>query len=1138
MYSGILENSAPLEDSQIANEDPFFEPSIHDPLGLIAEEDALKLKLKFPDYNIKRFTYLLKTHQMEKLEEITLSEDFKSKNFEFVRSGDLPFLAISFNELDFVDRLVEAGYEVPNNLIIRAIRNGDKRLIESFVRKRLYSKKSVELAFWFMLKTGFVDTAEMLIDQEDVIKDFFIGFSIQNHQSIDAFVSSLDTAVKVIKSALVVNEDLIACELLVQNPVCVDMECVKLAVQGNCIETLKVIWTGNIILPGQVASKRASKCVIWEKLNLDIIERTERKKINRMLRISSVLNSLLMANKEEEAGKVLDWPEACNESGILRILTNHEKLDLIMKHLANTQIDVTGSEFIDAYDKRFFRACVKMLDSKEPRGTLIKHDLQESLIILLDEGTSCLEAIQILSYINHRDWATDLTVALCEHLDTLINESEELVSCSNPLLFCVLVVEFLQNISLNSAQNKHRCLECAESFVSQVLHFEKAIKETEVLQYLLLETDSRGRTSLVIMAENSMLSLLEGLNVGAIVSKMWKGKDADNLWDASRLWNSLKSGEEFLAPVDVISTQYRFSFAVWIQTCSIRAFTGSYSVLFLLFVYNALIIQGTEKKNFTDLKGDDSTHALLRLSQILILGLMVDLAMQYIFCVKTRRDFYFDAMRILDVIIFGQMLLILAGLQDSMGPGKKYSGTDPVLFVGLIHSLENLFIWVRVLLLLITTKRLGPFLIMIYNIMKKMLSFYFLFACFSIWFAAVFTALFSQQLPDSYGSFWISMRTLYSSSLGAFNFDEFHTTNKIILGALLLGLYLIITNIILLNLFIALFTTIYQQISEQVESTYRSAVILNYEKWRWDDKFGSLTLLSSPFSVFGFLGLPVLLFQKDPTAFNMKASKFLYALIYGFVEMIILITIDLVLVPFVYIVGFLHYPKRPTSSLVSAEDSLIVDEKSYNWTYTAIWFFAGIPIVFYNIILDVVTFWKILFKESVETKFIHPFATEINIKTMKETLTYIQPNMISPDELANLWAYTKSLITCEQEQPQELVDALDFCIFFTNTTKDRTVNVRLMERLMIGVDESQREKFSYIRVPFINKAISNYRNLLGGVEVEGVVLPKKLGQPGGPVDVNNMVSTFKLMQQMDAQVDYFNAIVKSLKEAPAAEDRY
>jgi len=137
------------------------------------------------------------------------------------------------------------------------------------------------------------------------------------------------------------------------------------------------------------------------------------------------------------------------------------------------------------------------------------------------------------------------------------------------------------------------------------------------------------------------------------------------LWDASRVLNGI-TGEKFLEPVN-LTTAYRFSYSVWIETCSIRSITGSISVILLLFVYNALIIQGIKYKNFVDLASEDSTQALLRISQILIVGLLADLFFQYVFCVLTRRNFIFDAMRILDLVIFGQMLLILAGLQDNMG---------------------------------------------------------------------------------------------------------------------------------------------------------------------------------------------------------------------------------------------------------------------------------------------------------------------------------------------------------------------------------------------------------------------------------------------------------------------------------------
>ena len=1096
--------------------------------GLVSEEEALKLKLSVSEYNLKKFRYLMNTRQVSKIAEIALGNSFINENPEFAHSGELPYLLLVNEEIELLEKILEAGFNFPSTLIIRAIKEKNSIALRTIVRMSLYSHKGLELAFWMMVRDGFIDVAESILSEEPDIKDLFQGYNLLSIEQIDVFIRSEEILRRVIKSALGVKEDLIACNILVLNPQIIDPNIVKRAVENSCMETLKVIWTGNLLFPGQAKTTRARKSPLWSKMNLEILERSERKKLNRMLRIPHILNNLLRIELISDATKVLDWPEACNEPGVLHILIKFSQTGLILQYIENTQLDITGIEFLEAYEKGFYQVCTQMLRFKEPIGTLVRKKIQESLINLLDSGTTCLEAIQILSYINYRDWVTELTVDLCEHLDILVNESDELSACSSPILFCVLVVEFLHSISLNSVQNKHRCLECSESFVEQTFHFEKAIKDTEVLKFMLNERDCRGRSSLVIMAENNMLKLLEGINVGAIVSKLWKGPDADNLWDASRLLNGI-TGEKFLEPVN-LTTAYRFSYSVWIETCSIRSITGSISVILLLFVYNALIIQGIKYKNFVDLASEDSTQALLRISQILIVGLLADLFFQYVFCVLTRRNFIFDAMRILDLVIFGQMLLILAGLQDNMGPGKKFSDTEPEIFVGLIHSFENLFVWVRVLLMLITTKRLGPFLFMIYHIMKKMVSFYFLFACFSIWFAAVFTALFSSSMPGAYGSFWISMRTLYSSSLGGFDFIGFEQSDKQLLGALLLGLYLIITNIILLNLFIALFTTIYQQISEQVESTYRSAVILNYEKWRWDNKYGSLILYSTPFSFFGILVGPVLWLLRDPTSFNQRVSKVFYGSIYGVFQMLILILIDLVLLPFVYVVGFFKYPKVVTMSANSIEGEGFDETVGFSWKRLLIWAFCGVGILLFSVVQDIFSFWRILVTDYVEQVSIHPFASELNIRVTKESLKYIQENYVSVEEVANLFVYVKTLMTCEPEMPLELNNALDFCVFFTLGTKDQRVNVRLMERILGNVDERDLEKVSNIRVPFVNKGVLNYRNLLGGVEVQGTVLPKKLGNPGGPVDIMNIENTFKLMKEMDGQIDYFAGVVKGLKE--------
>ena len=122
-----------------------------------------------------------------------------------------------------------------------------------------------------------------------------------------------------------------------------------------------------------------------------------------MLKISSILDSLLSNNLVSEAEKVLNWPEACNETGIIHILSKHDQPGLIETHLSLTKIDITQSEFLEVFEKGYFKACVKMLESKDPRGVLTKEKIQISLIELLETGDQCLEAIQILSFINARD---------------------------------------------------------------------------------------------------------------------------------------------------------------------------------------------------------------------------------------------------------------------------------------------------------------------------------------------------------------------------------------------------------------------------------------------------------------------------------------------------------------------------------------------------------------------------------------------------------------------------------------------------------------------------------------------------------------------------------------------------------------
>lgn len=1102
-----------------------FEPSKQVPFDLYSELELQNLMKKGPDYMHRKLANLVKQENIQEVKRIALATDFILENPDYLESGKLPAVALRQKEAHLLMALLENGYLFPPSRFIKAITEGKIEYVSQIIIENLYSLKSIELGFWLMLKKGLTDQAKIILFKEPQVAEFFRGYSIDARESIETFLSNSFILAKVFKCALENKEDLIACNILLKDPSVINGKSITIAVNNGCIETLQVIWTGNLVLPGSQQVTRAKKSVVWENLSSVAVDKEEKKKINKLLGISSIINGLLYAKNRSAVEKVLDWPNACNENGILRVLIMYNEVGLILKHLSKTKLEISASEFSDAFNKQFYSICLKMLKSKEPRGDLIREKYQSKLITLLESGDTCLQAINMLGFINHRDWIGDLTKTLCCTLDDLISTTDELFVCPSPLLFCVLVIEFLRDISLNSVLNKHRCLECAELFVQQSFHIEKMYKDDDVLMYLLLDTDCRGRSTLSIIGDNDMLELLEDMSVGVIIHKLWKGNPTLHFWNCSSLVQGLFDREDFLAPAPLFHP-YSFSFDLWTKSSSLRYFSANAYVLFLLVVYTALIIEASNRKIFLDIQSDNSAYALLRISQIIILSSMCDIASQYIFCSKTKRLFKFDALRITDVLIFGMMLLILAGLDENMGPGKNYPDQDPVVFNGLVHSIVNLLIWIRFLLILIATQKLGPFIYMIYVILQKMFSFYFLFACFTIWFAAVFTALFAPSDAGEYGNFFLSFRTLYSSALGVFSFSNF--TDKKVLGCLLLGLYLIITNIILLNLFVALFTTIYQIITERIESTYRSLLVANNDKWKWDDFSGFLIITPTPFSFVGLFAAPFLLYSNNPRI-NLKIAKIFYAISVGFFQYFLFLIASIVALPVAYVVGFLYYPESNKNAEVSIDEENQLAAKEFSLKKLLLWGFCGLFILMYYIIRDSVIFWTIIFKEHNSSDPLHKFVTKDNVFALHETLNTLNHIEIPINELTEIWAYTKSVLTGRHVGQGDLENAEDFFGNFTLTMKSKAVNLSNLKRLLDGIEEKDLERVQNIRLPYIQKASFNYKNLIGGVEVQGITLPKKVGTPGGPVDVANIKNAKKIVQEMASQFSYFQEIISKVK---------
>lgn len=73
-----------------------------------------------------------------------------------------------------------------------------------------------------------------------------------------------------------------------------------------------------------------------------------------------------------------------------------------------------------------------------------------------------------------------------------------------------------------------------------------------------------------------------------------------------------------------------------------------------------------------------------------------------------------------------------------------------------------------------------------------------------------------NHISSGYINFSTSIRTLFSAMLG--NFDLTAFTEHTDVGAVLLGIYLLMANVLMLNLLIALLGNVYSDLVERVDA--------------------------------------------------------------------------------------------------------------------------------------------------------------------------------------------------------------------------------------------------------------------------------------------------------------------------------
>ena len=216
-----------------------------------------------------------------------------------------------------------------------------------------------------------------------------------------------------------------------------------------------------------------------------------------------------------------------------------------------------------------------------------------------------------------------------------------------------------------------------------------------------------------------------------------------------------------------------FDFNVWKESCEHRYIAEAFSICCLAFFYQLIVYFTINNNSFDSVSSDPDIVPYLRLSQIWIVSSFLNQILQLIFSIKTKKKFEIDHWRILDFFLFVMIII------DSIDVHKHFYPLDDLvkgtseyedrefnrhMLNASITSIIVFLVWIRIISVLITTKRLGHMIQAIYFMIKMTLNFLIIFACWLVCCAAIFTAIYYDS-NQQYKSFSVSLTTLFSASL-------------------------------------------------------------------------------------------------------------------------------------------------------------------------------------------------------------------------------------------------------------------------------------------------------------------------------------------------------------------------------------
>ncbi|EAR90628.2 polycystin cation channel protein (macronuclear) [Tetrahymena thermophila SB210] len=207
-------------------------------------------------------------------------------------------------------------------------------------------------------------------------------------------------------------------------------------------------------------------------------------------------------------------------------------------------------------------------------------------------------------------------------------------------------------------------------------------------------------------------------------------------------------------------------------------------------------------------------------------------------------------------------------------------------------------LWLRMFIFLIRTQKFGLLVKVIILFTKDLLYFMVILITVTVAFGLINYILFQNSL-ELYKSIDKSIFNLFAAAFGAFDFN-----NQTGIQSAILIVFLVVVNVILLNLLIAILNTRYEKTMQQSEMEYSLVVYNDYINSRFNPIYMSMISLPPPFNILNFI-FGIISFITKSRIWNKIALKIGYTLVIFLPCILLYIALSLVLIPFSYLY-FIH----------------------------------------------------------------------------------------------------------------------------------------------------------------------------------------------------------------------------------------